>query len=79
MHCGYRYDCKINIFDLITLRDAMQKYKLGPNGGLVYCIEYLDKNFEWLSGQLESLKGAYCVFLSFVLSLNSKMIPLCIR
>ena len=21
---------------------------LGPNGGLVYCIEHLEKNFEWL-------------------------------
>ncbi|KAJ2399420.1 hypothetical protein GGI23_002669 [Coemansia sp. RSA 2559] len=47
------YSSAIDIEELITLKDAMQAYQLGPNGGMVYCIEYLEKNIEWL---LEKLK-----------------------
>jgi len=32
---------------------------LGPNGGLVYCLDYLEQNMDWLRQQLEPLeKGA---------------------
>ncbi|KAJ1792833.1 hypothetical protein LPJ59_004794, partial [Coemansia sp. RSA 2399] len=47
------YSSAIDIEELITLEDAMKAYQLGPNGGMVYCIEYLEKNIEWL---LEKLK-----------------------
>ena len=43
-----RYDCAINITELITLEDAMTEYGLGPNGGLLFCMEFLLKNLEWL-------------------------------
>lgn len=33
---------------------------LGPNGGLVYCLDYLEQNMDWLRQQLEPLeKGAH--------------------
>ncbi|KAJ1994952.1 hypothetical protein GGI25_001255 [Coemansia spiralis] len=47
------YTSAVNIEDLITLGDAMEAYQLGPNGGMVYCIEYLEKNVEWLIEQLK--------------------------
>ncbi|KAJ2737756.1 GPN-loop GTPase 2, partial [Coemansia sp. BCRC 34490] len=47
------YTSAVDIGELITLEDAMNAYHLGPNGGMVYCIEYLEKNVDWL---LEKLK-----------------------
>ena len=34
---------------------VMDEYHLGPNGGLVYCMEFLSKNFEWLSDKIMSM------------------------
>ncbi len=33
----------------------MRELNLGPNSGLVYCIEYLEKNVDWLVEKLSSL------------------------
>jgi hypothetical protein len=35
------YPCNIDVRDLITLEDAMEEYKLGPNGSMLYCTEFL--------------------------------------
>jgi hypothetical protein len=35
----------------------MAEFDLGPNGGLVYCIEYLERNIDWLFEKLDKLKG----------------------
>ena len=35
----------------------MDTLDLGPNGGLVYCMNYIDSNFDWLAGQLEAFQG----------------------
>ena len=51
------YKCDINISELITLDDVMNEFGLGPNGGLIYCMEYLEQNFEWLEGRLRDYKG----------------------
>ena len=34
---------------------VMDEFHLGPNGGLVYCMEFLSKNFEWLSDKIKSM------------------------
>lgn len=44
----------IDIFELITLDDAMASNHLGPNGGLMFCIEFLEKNIEWLMNAIEA-------------------------
>jgi GPN-loop GTPase len=49
------YDCGLNIFDLINVQDVMINCKLGPNGSLIYCMEFLEKNVEWLTDNLEKL------------------------
>lgn len=56
------YECKINISTLISLSDVMDNLKLGPNGGLIYCMEYLEKNVDWLQNELKKLEGYYLLF-----------------
>ncbi|XP_041366929.1 GPN-loop GTPase 2-like [Gigantopelta aegis] len=56
------YKCAVDISDLITLSDVMDNLKLGPNGGLIYCMEYLEKNLDWLQAQLEKVKDKYLLF-----------------
>ncbi|KAI9092650.1 GPN-loop GTPase [Phlyctochytrium arcticum] len=55
------YTPDIDISELITLEDTMQEFGLGPNGGLVYCMEYLEKNKDWLVERLESVKDKYII------------------
>lgn len=56
------YKANINISQLITLEDAMATLSLGPNGGLMYCMEYLEKNIDWLLQQISSYKDHYFLF-----------------
>ncbi|KAM6576130.1 hypothetical protein CsatB_027967 [Cannabis sativa] len=57
------YECAINIEDLIKLSDVMTEHSLGPNGGLVYCMDYLEKNIDWLEAKLVPLlKDHYFLF-----------------
>ena len=56
------YTCNIDISDLISVEDVMSHLHLGPNGGLVYCMEYLEKNIEWLKDKLVTLKDKYLIF-----------------
>ena len=30
----------------------MEEYNLGPNGGLLFCMEFLLKNIQWLLDRL---------------------------
>lgn len=49
------YPCAISIASLIRLEDVMEEYKLGPNGGMLYCLEYLEANVDWLEEELGKL------------------------
>lgn len=56
------YPCAVNVADLITLDDTMQELGLGPNGGIMFCLEYLLENIDWLTEKLEELKDHYILF-----------------
>jgi GTPase SAR1 family protein len=57
------YPCAIDVSSLITLQDVMNNLGLGPNGAMLYCMEYLEENFDWLEERLKELgKDAYVVF-----------------
>ncbi|KAJ3508400.1 hypothetical protein NLJ89_g5772 [Agrocybe chaxingu] len=57
------YPCAIDISELITLHDVMDKFGLGPNGAMLYCMEYLEANYDWLEEKLKELGGdAYVLF-----------------
>lgn len=57
------YPCAIDISSLITIQDVMNEHHLGPNGGLLYCMEYLEANYDWLEDRLKELgSDAYVLF-----------------
>uniref|UniRef100_A0A674EAV0 GPN-loop GTPase 2 n=1 Tax=Salmo trutta TaxID=8032 RepID=A0A674EAV0_SALTR len=37
-------------------------FRLGPNGGLLYCMEYLEANLDWLESKLEEHSDCYFLF-----------------
>ncbi|KAK8869866.1 hypothetical protein IAR55_000434 [Kwoniella newhampshirensis] len=51
------YPCSISITELITLDSVMEEYGLGPNGAMLYCVEYLEANFDWLVERLDEVLG----------------------
>ena len=51
----FKYRCDIDIRDLVTLDDVLEEMHLGPNGGLVYGLEYLLLNIEWLQEEINSI------------------------
>lgn len=40
----------------------MEEFDLGPNGAMIYCMDFLERNFDWLVEKLETVKGACLVF-----------------
>ncbi|KAI8644529.1 hypothetical protein BD408DRAFT_474882 [Parasitella parasitica] len=59
------YPCAINLSDLITLEDTMNELSLGPNGGIMFCIEYLLKNMDWLTDKLQALGEDHYILFDF--------------
>ncbi|KAK1829874.1 GPN-loop GTPase [Podospora conica] len=53
----------LDIKDLISLEDVMDEMQLGPNGGLIYCFEFLMENLDWLTESLDSLTEEYLVVI----------------
>jgi len=58
------YKAAIDIVQLVRMDVVMECKGLGPNGGLMYCMEYLERNLEWLTAQLRTLQeqGFYVLF-----------------
>lgn len=56
------YKAAVDISQLIKLEDAMSSLTLGPNGGLMFCMEFLEKNMDWLLQQLSNYKDHYFLF-----------------
>lgn len=56
------YGFTIDIRDLISLEDVEQELNLGPNGGLIYCFEFLLKNLDWLDEQIGDYPDDYLIF-----------------
>ena len=52
------YECAVSLEELISLEDVQRELKLGPNGGMVYCMEYLVENLDWLKERVEPLVEA---------------------
>lgn len=51
----------LDIKDLISLEDVMEEMGLGPNGGLVYCFEFLLENLDFLTEALDGLTEEYLI------------------
>ncbi|XXG81531.1 hypothetical protein AAC387_Pa09g2142 [Persea americana] len=61
---SFDYPVAMDIRELICLDDVMEELGLGPNGGLIYCMEHLEENLDdWLADELENyLDDDYLVF-----------------
>ncbi|KAI0841015.1 GPN-loop GTPase [Hypoxylon sp. FL0890] len=51
----------LDIKELISLEDVMEEMGLGPNGGLIYCFEFLMENLDFLTEALDSLTEEYLI------------------
>lgn len=49
------YEASIDIRDLIKQNEVMEFNKLGPNGSILFCLEYLESHFDWFSDKLTTL------------------------
>ncbi|KAJ5160321.1 GPN-loop GTPase 3 [Penicillium canariense] len=58
---NFAYAPDLDIRELITLEDVMEELGLGPNGGLIYCFEFLLQNLEFLSEALDPLSEEYLI------------------
>lgn len=60
---SFEHTPDLDIKDLISLEDVMEEMKLGPNGGLIYCFEFLMENLDFLTEALESLTEEYLIII----------------
>lgn len=60
----FEYQPVVDVRELIHVEDTMQDEELhfGPNGGLVFCIEYLAENSDWLHERLGDQEDDYILF-----------------
>lgn len=58
---SFAYTPDLDIRELITLEDVMEELQLGPNGGLIYCFEFLLQNLEFLTEALDPLSEEYLI------------------
>lgn len=60
----FNYDPLADVRELIHVDDAMEDVdlKFGPNGGLVFCMEYLLENSDWLHEKLGDIDDDYILF-----------------
>ncbi|KNC51541.1 ATP binding domain 1 family [Thecamonas trahens ATCC 50062] len=58
----FNYPVAVDIRDLIKVDDAMDVLHFGPNGGLIYCMEYLLAHSEWLEDAIGDFDDDYLIF-----------------
>jgi len=56
------YTAAVDISELVTQSEVMDELHLGPNGGLIFCMEYIEKNLDWLKKRLDGLPDHYILF-----------------
>ena len=59
----FAYEPDLDIKDLISLDDVMEELHLGPNGGLIYCFEFLLQNLDFLTEPLETVTEEYLIII----------------
>ncbi|KAI8380258.1 GPN-loop GTPase [Blakeslea trispora] len=59
---NFEYEPTIDIRELITLEDVMEELDYGPNGGLIYCLEFLMNNIDWLEEEIGTYDDDYLIF-----------------
>jgi len=57
----FAYTPDLDIRDLISLEDVMEEMSLGPNGGLIFCFEFLLQNLDFLQTAIDPLSEEYLI------------------
>jgi hypothetical protein len=52
----------IDIRDLVKIEDVMEEFSLGPNGGLIFCMEYFMDNLDWFDFQINLKESDNLIF-----------------
>ncbi|KAH7395023.1 hypothetical protein DE146DRAFT_658919 [Phaeosphaeria sp. MPI-PUGE-AT-0046c] len=56
------YQPAVDVRDLVTIDEIMEQETLGPNGGVLFALEELEHNFDWLEEALKELGDDYVLF-----------------
>ncbi|KCV68039.1 hypothetical protein H696_05507 [Fonticula alba] len=56
---GLLAQADLDIRDLVDLTSVQDEFALGPNGGLIYCMEYIAENIDWVLMKIRSLEAEY--------------------
>jgi GTPase SAR1 family protein len=59
----FTHEPDLDIKDLISLEDVMEEMGLGPNGGLIYCFEFLLENLDFLTEAIDPLSEEYLIII----------------
>ncbi|GAA99191.1 hypothetical protein E5Q_05883 [Mixia osmundae IAM 14324] len=57
----FDYQPSIDVKDLISLDEVMEDLQMGPNGGLIYCFEYLLQNMDWLDASMGDYEDDFLI------------------
>jgi hypothetical protein len=59
----FLYEPAFDVRDLISVQEVMDELGLGPNGALLYCMEYLLEHSDWLRDELDQFGDDECLVL----------------
>uniref|UniRef100_A0A3Q3FYR3 GPN-loop GTPase 3 n=1 Tax=Kryptolebias marmoratus TaxID=37003 RepID=A0A3Q3FYR3_KRYMA len=71
----FNYPVMADIRELIQVDDVMEddSLRFGPNGGLVFCMEYFANNFDWLEESLGHVEDDYILCEKGVIELYTHL------
>lgn len=53
------YEPAFDVRELVDVEEVMEREELGPNGGVLWAMEEIEANFEWLEGHLADCGMAF--------------------
>ncbi|EZG89688.1 ATP-binding protein [Gregarina niphandrodes] len=45
---AFKYECTVDVRELVKVEEVMEHFNFGPNGALMFSMEYLLKKLDWL-------------------------------
>ncbi|CAK9039701.1 unnamed protein product [Durusdinium trenchii] len=60
------YECDIDVRELVNVEDVMNELELGPNGALLYAMEYIEVNLDWLITRIRRATAEFAVPYLFI-------------
>ena len=67
------YDAKFDVRELVNIDEVMEREHLGPNGGVLWAMEEVEANLDWLEDQLDDCGESLSMQSVKNYSLNRRM------